>query len=56
MSNMDRIRQKFLGGEIKYLDAIEVLQDHFGLSPREAEKVVEEWETARAALAQAREG
>lgn len=47
MSHMDRVKRKLLDGEIKYLDAIEALQELFGLSPREAEEIVEKWENEK---------
>lgn len=43
----DTLKRKFQQGEIKYLDAIESLQKLFGLSPLEAEALVEEWESKK---------
>lgn len=40
----EELRREFKAGEWASIDAIEYLQEHHGLSSREAEALVEIWE------------
>lgn len=41
----DDVFEAFMREELSYIDAIEVLQDRFAMSGREAEALVEAWES-----------
>jgi hypothetical protein len=44
MTTKASIEQEYERGEIDYLAAIEALQEHCGISSREAESIVEQWQ------------
>lgn len=42
---LDQIKTEFLKREIEYIDATEALTNECGMAPKDAESLVESWET-----------
>jgi hypothetical protein len=44
-ANKEAVFEAFMREELAYIDAIEVLTEQFNMYPREAEALVESWES-----------